>query len=67
MSDSLPDILKLIHWRIPDPGPPWLREILDKETQSKLALSALQFEKDILNAHSAAIDRSIQAIKGAKI
>jgi len=66
MADSIHDLLRFINWRIPDPGPPWLIDIVDKETKTKLAVSALQLEKDILNAQNAAIDRQIQALKGGK-
>jgi hypothetical protein len=64
--EELPDIFKFIHWRIPDPGPPWLLELLDKDARVKLATNQLQLERDVLQARSAAIDRQLQILGGKR-
>jgi len=61
-ANQIPDIFKLIHWRIPDPGPPWLRELLSQEGQVAVAKAQLQFEKDVLAAQSKAIDAHMAAL-----
>lgn len=60
--DQLPDLLRLLHWRIPDPGPPWLRELLSQEGQVAVATAQLQFQKEVLAAESKAIDAHIAAL-----
>jgi hypothetical protein len=60
--EELPEWLRYFPFPIPDPGPPWLRQILDKETLAKVAVVSLQLEKDILSARAAAIDRQLQIL-----
>ncbi len=59
---ELQDIFKFIHWRIPDPGPPWLFQLHDREALVKVALAQLQMEKEVLQAQSKAIDAHIAAL-----
>lgn len=63
---ELLDIFKFIHWRIPDPGPPWLFQLHDKEALVTVALAQLQMEKEVLHAQSKAIDAHIAALNKRK-
>ena len=60
--ENLPDILRFNHWIIPDPGPPWLFELLDKEQLTAVAASHLQMQKEVMTALSAGIDRQLAII-----
>jgi hypothetical protein len=44
---------------IPDPGPPWWFESVSKEIQNEVIVSQLQAQKEILAAHTKAIDRQL--------
>ncbi len=60
--DELPELLRWYPFPVPDPGPPWLRDILDKEQLFKVAVIQLQLERDTLAARGAAIDKQIQIL-----
>ena len=66
LQTELLDIFKFIHWRIPDPGPPWLFQLHDKEALVAVALAQLQMEKEVLHAQSKAIDAHIAALNKRK-
>ena len=60
--DDLPQLLRYYPFPIPDPGPPWLRQLLDKDMLFKSAIVHLQLEKDVLTARSKAIDAQLQIL-----
>jgi hypothetical protein len=57
-------------WFIPDPGPPWylsqLAQQADKQTLIALAANSIQLQKEVLAAHSKALDGALAILKGAK-
>jgi len=59
---QLPDVLQMFPWRIPDPGPPWLRELLSQEGLVAVATAQLQMHKEVLAAQSKALDAHIAAL-----
>jgi hypothetical protein len=68
---DLPEILQYVPWwRKADPGPdwPWIFQELGPEVQVQLVVSQLEYEKEVVNAQSKAIDRNIAILKasGAK-
>ena len=60
--DDLPQLLRYFPFPIPDPGPPWLRQLLDKDILFKVAIVHLQLEKDVLTARAQAIDKQLQIL-----
>jgi hypothetical protein len=60
--DDLPQLLRYYPFPIPDPGPPWLRQLLDKDLLLKLAVVHLQLEKEVLTSRAKAIDSQIQLL-----
>jgi hypothetical protein len=46
-------------WFIPDPGPPWLLDQLEKEDLIAVAVNQLQVQKEVLAAVSAGVDRQL--------
>jgi hypothetical protein len=66
--DALPEVLASIPWwRKGDPGPdwPWIMEEISQESRVALVVSQLQYEKEVVAAQSAAIDRNIAILKAA--
>jgi hypothetical protein len=57
--ENLPEILRFNHWVIPDPGPPWMFDILGKEQLVATAVNTLQVQKEVLAALTAGIDRQL--------
>ena len=67
--DELPELLRYIPWwRKGDPGPEWWWTILEEisiDVRVKLVVSQLEYEKDVISAHSKAIDRNIAILRDA--
>jgi len=66
--NDLPEALHYIPWwRKGDPGPdwPWLLKDISAEAKVQLAVSQMQFEKDLAAAHSNIMDRNIAILKSA--
>lgn len=64
--DNLPEALSYIPWwRKGDPGPdwPWILEDISAEVRVQLVVSQLEYEKQVVSAQSAAIDRNIAILK----
>jgi len=57
--ENLPQSLLFKHWIIPDPGPPWMFDVLGKEQLVAAAVNQLQMQKEVLAAISAGIDRQL--------
>lgn len=67
--DDIPEQLRYIPWwRKVDPGPDWTFVIheLDRAARVKLVLSQLEYEKDVAQAATKAIDRNISILSSVK-
>ena len=66
--DTLAEQLAYIPWwRKGDPGPdwPWILEDISAEARVQLAVSQLEYQKEMVVAQSKAIDRNIAILKAA--
>ena len=66
--NDLPEALSYIPWwRKGDPGPdwPWLLREISAEAKVQLAVSQMEYEKDMAAAYSKVMDRNMAILKSS--
>jgi hypothetical protein len=67
--EELPELLRYIPWwRKGDPGPdwPWVIQEISPEARVQLVISQLQYENDVAQAATKAIERNIKILTGSR-